>query len=140
MPQLQSRYLTTLSVAGRDIGVFQTHSGGHVTGESVADRSPGQEYPAASGGEKTIAPITTSRRVKLERDTDELIAFLQRHVSVENAAVYNRRPLDSNRNPVGSGRTWTCTITAVNEPDSDSNSENEPAVLEIELQPGGVTG
>jgi hypothetical protein len=135
---LQSRWLTTLRVAGRDIGVFQTFSGGHVTGESVSDRYPGEEFPTAAGGEKSIAPITIGRSHKLERDTDELIRFLHRNVSVEHAAVVNRRPLDNNRNPSGVGRTWTCTITAVNEPDSDSTSENERSVLEVELQPGGV--
>ncbi|HTE59678.1 MAG TPA: hypothetical protein VK631_04960, partial [Solirubrobacteraceae bacterium] len=112
--------------------------GGNVVGESVSDRSPGQEYPSASGGDKTLEPITIGRRVKLERDNDDFYARLHRHASVEDAIIINRKPLGSDNNPVGKGRTWTGTITNVNEPDSDTNSENEPAVVEITMQPSGV--
>jgi hypothetical protein len=138
MPQLPSRFYTTLTVAGRNIGAFQTFSGGNVTATAVTDRPPGAEYPRAYGGEKEISEITIGRTFDRDRDSDELIAFLRSHMD-ENEATVSRKPMDANRNPFGKGRTWTCAITAVNEPDSDSNDTSGKPTLSIQLQPSGVS-
>lgn len=137
MPHAQSRWLTTLFVAGRNIGTFMTFEGGHVTGESMPSRVPGAEFPRKGGGEKDLAPITIGRDYDPNIDTDELVAFLQNYVGAEDAAIVGRRPLDKDRNPYGTGRKWTGTITAIREPESDTNTTNDKAVLTIEIDPSG---
>lgn len=141
MGQLQSRYLVTarsLGTGGRDLGRWQTCSGGNVTSESVPDRAPGDEYPSASGGEKTIEPVTIGRNKKLAVDTDALITHLRALVGRDDSIIVTRKPLDSNRNPFGTGTTWTGTLSDVNDGDSDTNQGGEHSTLELTMQPSRI--
>lgn len=135
--QLQSRFLTTLVVAGRPVGTFQTFTGGGVGGEAAPSRVPGAEFSRQPAGEKELRPITISRDFDPAVDTDELLAFVRQQVMVEDAATVSRKPLDKNRAPFGKGRTWVGLITDVNEPESDVNTTNSKAVLQITIQPSG---
>lgn len=139
MPQLQSRYLTTVIAGGRNLGPFSTFSGGEVQADSVPDRTPGAEYPEQSGGEKTISDVVVTRRIKLGRDTPDLRRYLRGLVGVTNAMVVGQKELDSNGNPVGSGDTYTGTLTSMTPTESDVNSTNEPSMLSLTVAPSNVT-
>jgi hypothetical protein len=139
MAQLSSRFLVTLTVAGRSIGRFQTHTGAGIGGDAMSTRPPGAEFPRQQGGEKTLNPITIGRDYDPAIDTDEILAFLRANAHVENAATVGRKRLDANRNPAGKGSTWIGVITAVNDPESDTNAQNDKAQLTIVIQPSSVS-
>lgn len=138
--QLQSRWLATLNVGGRSFGAFMTFAGGHVTAEAVSSRPPAAEFARKGGSEKEIAEITIGRDYDITVDTDEAMAYLRRWVRIEDAVTVNRRPLDKDRNPYGKGRTWTGVLTAVNEPESDTNSTADKAQLTLTIEPANVSG
>lgn len=130
-PQLQSKYLTNVVARDRDISWFSTFSGGEVAAEGVSDRSPGQKYPSKSAGEPDISDITVSRRVQLGRDTPELKRYLRGKIGVPDWFTVGQKEVDANRNPIADGDTYTCTLLAVNPPETDLNSTNEPATLTL---------
>jgi hypothetical protein len=134
MSQTQSQYIVSVIAAGRPIGTFTSFSGGGVTGETVPDRGPLDEFPTQSGGEKTLAEITVGRRVDPSRDTDELGDYLDSLVMVTDAITIQRKQV-VNRNPFGKGSTWVGTLTAVNPTDSDNNSASEATNLELVVSP-----
>lgn len=139
MAHLSSRFLVTLTVAGRNCGRFQTLTGAGVGGDAMMSRPPGAEFERAQGGEKTLSPITIGRDYDPDVDTDDLISFLRSQAHVENAATVGRKRLDANRNPAGKGTTWVGVITAVNDPESDTNAQNDKPTLTITIQPSGVS-
>jgi hypothetical protein len=133
--QLQSRYLAVLAVGGRTFR-FQTCTGGDDTTESVSSRPPGAKYPRKSGGEPDLSPITVGRDYDVTVD-DDMVAHLRKFIGIEDAATIQRQALDANRNPFGAKRTWTGVITAVNEPDSDTNTTSDKAQVTVEIDPSG---
>lgn len=141
MAQLQSRYYATarsLGTGARDLGTFQTFSGGKVVSESVEDRGPGEEFPEASGGEKTIEPVTIGRNIKRTVDNAALFAHLRALVGRDNGLIVTLWNLDENRNPYEKVGTWTGTLTSGPGPDTDSNSKAEHSRLELTMQPSKV--
>lgn len=141
MPQLQTGYLITLRAPGEsdpDLGTFTMFGGGKVVAGSVPDRGPGEKYPTASGGDRTIEAITIGRRVRRERDNDAYRAKLRRLAGVENAMVANVRATDGDGNPAEGGDTYTGTLIGFTPTGADNNSENEPATFEVEIQPSDV--
>jgi hypothetical protein len=134
MPQTQSNYITSVIIGGRDVGWFTSFSGGGVSGETVPDRAPGQEYPTQSGGDKTLDPITLGRAVDPARDTDELEDFFASMVQSTDQVTIQRKKL-INKVPFGKGTTWIGTLTAVNPTDSDNNSASERTNFEIVVAP-----
>lgn len=131
--QLQSRWLTTVSVGGR-ARQFQTFTGGNVTSEAVTTMPPTAEFPRASGGEKQLAPITVGVDYDSSIDDDQ-IAHFEKYVRKEDAVTVQRQRLDDDRNPAGRKTTWTGLITAVNQPDSDRNSTSDKSTWTVEIQP-----
>jgi hypothetical protein len=139
MPQNQTQYLVTLrNAAGGDLGIYSSFNGGKVTSGTVMDRAPGQKYPTASGGDKTIEAVTIGRRGRRERDNDLYRAKLRGLVGVENGVICNVRTLDADGNPYEKGDTYIATVTGYTPSPADNNSESEPAVFEVELQPSDV--
>lgn len=138
MPQLSSRFLVTYTLAGRQIGKFQTFDGGGVGGDALIDRPPGAEYPRAFGGEKTLEPITITRSFDRKRETAELMGFLRAHTHEDDQAVVALWYLDENRNPYEKLGTWTGVQTSANNPTVDTNSQNDKTPLSITMQPSSV--
>lgn len=136
MSHLQSRYLVTLTVGGVT-RTFMAFSGGNVRSEATTSRPPGREYPRAIGGEKTLEPVTIAVDYDPAVYDENYVTLLRRNVGVEDAATVGRRKLDANRNPFGK-ETYVGMISDVNVPESDTNTDNEKAVLEITVQPSGV--
>lgn len=138
MPQLSSRFLVTYTLAGRQIGQFQTFDGGGVGGDAMVDRVPGGEYPRAMGGEKTLDPITITRTYDRVRDNAALLRFLRDNTHEDDQAVVALWTLDQHRNPYEKIGTWTGVQTAVNNPTTDTNNQNDKATLSITMQPSSV--
>ena len=56
----------------------------------------------------------------------------------DDGLIVTRKPLDSNRNPYGSGKTYTATVTDVDDGESDTNQGSQHAQLKIIAQPSKV--
>lgn len=135
---LQSGFLTTVRVGSRTLPPAYTWSGGEVTNEAVADRAPGQQFPSAVPGLKTLTSVTVGWTFDPAIWTDAVIADLFSQVDKENTVSASRKPKDANGAVFGKGRTFVGTLTAVREPDTDSNAA-ERAVIELEFQPSSVS-
>jgi hypothetical protein len=135
MSQSQTRYLVTFLAAGRQVPGNWAMSGGRPTGEAIMDRAPGAEYPNASGGDKSLEPITLRARVEIAQLTDAERTRVNGLVMVDNACTVNRKPLDRNGNPFGKGDTWIGTLTSGLAEETDPNADGEPAEVEVEIQP-----
>lgn len=138
MAHLSSRFLVTLAAGGHTLRM-QTLTGAGIGGDAMESRPPGAEYPRQQGGEKTLNPITVGVDYDPTVHTDQVLADLRAVAHVENAATVGRKRLDANRNPAGKGTTWIGVITAINDPESDTNAQNDKATLTITVQPSSVT-
>lgn len=141
MPQNQTGYLITLrdKATSDDLGTYSTFAGGRVVAGSVMDREPGARFPTASGGDATIEPITIGRRGRRERDNDLYRARLRQLVGKENGVIANVKTLDGDGNPYEKGDTYVGTVTGFTPTPADLNSESEPTLFEVEIQPSDVS-
>lgn len=134
---LHSGFITTARIDGLDLGEFQTCAGGQIRAEVTADRSPGQKFASQIGGLPHIEAVTIGRIFDWQRDTDTFIARLNAQVGIEGAMTVAKWTKDSNGKPYRKIAQWTGTLTEVNPPDTDENS-NDRAVFELVMAPTGA--
>lgn len=126
----QDQERVTVNVAGRDIGVFDSFSGGAADSEDSKDRPGGMGEEESLGGVRTRSNFTVGRRYKLERDHG-LAKFLDSQVG-RGRVVATRQMLDLDRTPVGEPITFTGMLKTFNHPEHDSNSSDKKTVtLEV---------
>lgn len=118
----------TSAVAGKDLGTFDTRSGGETT-------ASGEKYRAGGGEEEvsvsrpSVGEVTISRKYKRERD-HELARWLRTKAGKADGSV-NEQLTDDDDLPWGKPVTWTGRLLSVNTGDVDSNSQSEPRFLTL---------
>lgn len=114
----QDQWSYTLTVDDRDLGVFSQKSGGDVTAESNKDWPGAMAEPEEMGAPASTDDITVQRRYKFDRD-HPVIVWLEGRVG-KGIAVLKGQPLDEDRNPVGTPRTWRGKVIGVQNPEHDA--------------------
>lgn len=135
-PTTKKTFRVSLTVDGRDCGVWETFVGGGIGG-AVLKLYPGGMAPIVSlpGGTPTIDTITLTRNFDRVRDHDNLIAFLFDRAG-KGQAVCKMRPLDPDGNGYGKTIIWTGTVSKTSPPQPDSASDDS-ATYELQIEPGG---
>lgn len=127
-----SQNLITVSVAGEQLGVFATRSGGETTAEVSKSRPGGMQPEEVYPAEPTTGDVTVSRTMKRDRPTgsDYDLARRLRPKAGKVDMVISEQPLDANGLAWGKPTVWTGLLTGVNGGDADANS-NEVRMLEL---------
>ena len=130
---LQSSYRTTVIVDGVDLGAFDTFSGGQVQRANTKHRPGGSRTERLYKGLPRYEAVTVGRTYELERDHDQMVAWLQQ-IGPQSAEV-RRQPLDSDGNDFGPAITSPGAISQVTPGNIDSNSDDRTSLeLQIDVE------
>lgn len=127
-------FRVTMTLAGRDLGIWDTKEGGESDSEETRYR-PGGLPEESLGGADTVTQITCSRMFRRGRD-DQQIAFMRSQVG-SGTAIVKVLNSDADGNPIGTGETYTGVLKRVGPPQVDSNS-SDVAMIEVEITPNAA--
>lgn len=135
LPTREDTWAPTVTVAGRNLGTFDTFSGGEIDSEE-AKYSPGGMQPEISlGGRRTVGNITVSRYCDRALDWP-IIKWLASQVGVAICSI-GLTPLDPSGAVGGAPLTYTATLKTVTPPETDSTG-NDAAKIELEFTCNGT--
>lgn len=134
MPHTKKNYRVYATVDGKDLGLFETWSGGD--GDSDDTRyteGGGNEIPL--GGKQTREPITVGRLFKSDRDL-AVYPWLDSRRG-KGDAVFTKQVVDDEENPVGSAIVRRGKLKKVTDPEADKGS-SDASTFELEMSPNAV--
>ena len=129
MPSRKNNYRVYGAVDGKDLGLFETWSGG----DNDSDDTPytdGDGTDVSLGGKQSRDPITIGRRVKSDRDLPIYEWLVSRRGKGE--AVFTKQYVDDEENPVGKPIIRRGKFKKVTDPEADKGS-SDPSTFELEL-------
>lgn len=121
----------------RNLGVFDTWSGGNVTADNTKHRRGGMGEQVAVGGPSTIDDVTISRDYDLERDHQH--AHWLSNAVGRAWVVAAKQYLDTDGVKFGRPIIITGVLIGYNQPEGDSDS-GDVAMFEIVINPNGAVG
>lgn len=131
-------FITTVTVAGRNLGRFDAKSGGGTTAESVKHTSSSfKGRRAALGAPSEVEDVTVSRFFDHTRDHN-LARDLRRRVGIAEVTI-NQQPLDSNGAPFGRPEVYTGILVGVMYPEFNVDS-SDLSMLELTVSVDGEVG
>lgn len=130
------QFLTTLSVDGKPMGVWDTMAGGGRTASTNRYRPGGMSKAISLGGRAATENVTVGRLVR--RETGDWEDLVRLHGSRVGKAygVVSQRPMDLDGNPYGTPLVFRGIVGEVHPPDSNSNEDGE-ALWTIVIEPEG---
>jgi len=131
----EDTWLTTVTLDGVALGVFDTFSGGE--GDSEEQRYPpgGMADEVSLGGRRTFGNVTIGRNLDALVDWPRIKWYYSRRGS--GRVVIGRTPLSSDGVRSGDPLTFTGTLKTVTLPEVDSTG-TDAAILELEVTTDGV--
>ncbi len=117
----------TVTVAGKDLGVWDMFEGGEVKADSQKHRPGGMGPEESLGGPRSREDFTLQRLYKLERD-HPISKFLDNQVGT-GEVVAVRTMLGTDRMPVGEPITFRGTLITYKHPPHDSSSNDKKMVV-----------
>jgi hypothetical protein len=134
MASRKDNYRVYAVVDGKDIGVFETWSGG----DGDSDDTPYREGDGSNtnlGGKPTRDPITIGRLVKPSRDIPIYPWLDSRRGKCE--AVFTKQYVDDEENPIGQPIIRRGRFKKVTDPEADKNS-SDASTFSLELGSNSV--
>lgn len=131
----KSHFRITVRVGTRDLGVFDTLSGGETSADITKRRGGTSPSKRANlGGPRDVSDITVSREHIASRD-ESILRALRPQCGVGECIV-TRQPLDQNRQPYGRPEVNTGgTLKSVSGPEADSDSA-DTSMLQLVISAG----
>jgi hypothetical protein len=129
-PTREDTWLVTVSLDGRDLGVWDTVSGGELDSDEAKYRPGGMAPEVSLGGTTTIGNLTVGRNLDSLRDWP-LIKWLAGRVGKGRGTI-GVTPLDIDGARAGDPLTYGGTLKTVTRPDIDSTG-TDAAMLELEF-------
>lgn len=133
-PTREDTWLVTASLDGRDLGVWDTASGGEIDSEEAKYRPGGMGPEISLGGSRTIGNLTIGRYLDTARDWP-LIKWLASRTGAGRGTV-GITPLAIDGSRAGDPLTYQGTLKTVTRPDLDSTG-TDAAILELEFTVDG---
>jgi hypothetical protein len=133
---LEEQGLVTITVNGRDLGVFETISAYTTDSTTVTTRLGPLEDVVTLATKGTLGEFTVGRTRILERDTP-LMKWT--HAQVSQPCTVSIHPVDRNRQPYGDPDVIRTTLKSVTSPPVDVNSEAK-ATWSLTFNAGGKLG
>lgn len=134
-PTREDTWLITAALDGRDLGVFDTKSGGELDSEEAKYKPGGMAQEISLGGSRTFGNLTISRYCDYVRDWP-LIKWLSTRVGAGRGAI-GLTPLTVNGERAGDPLTYSGTLKTATPPDLDSTG-TDAAMLTLEFTIDGV--
>jgi hypothetical protein len=134
-PTREDTWLITCSVDGRDLGVFDTKSGGELDSEEAKYKPGGMALEISLGGSRTYGNLTITRYCDYVRDWP-VIKWLAGRVGAGRGAV-GLTPLNANGERAGEPLVYGGTLKTTTPPDIDSTG-TDAAMLTLEFTVDGV--
>jgi hypothetical protein len=129
-PTREDTWLVTCTIDGRDLGIFDTVSGGEVDSEEAKYRPGGMQPELSLGGSRTIGNLTIGRYLDTLRDWP-LIKWLSTRTGVGRGTI-GVTPLTPYGERAGEPLVYNGTLKTVTRPDIDSTG-SDAAILELEF-------
>jgi hypothetical protein len=126
----EQQWLVNVTVDGRDLGIYDSMSGGDVDVDSAKHRPGGMGPEKSYRSLPTYKDVTVSRVLERERDW-EILRWLQDKAGGVRAQV-SRQPLDEDGNAWGTPMTWAGRLGPVKGGDVDSTS-SKPTMYEFDV-------
>ena len=134
-PTREDTWLITCSVDGRDLGVFDTLSGGELDSEESKYKPGGMAQEISLGGTRTYGNLTITRYCDRVRDWP-LIKWLAGRVGAGRGAI-GATPLTAFGERAGEPLTYGGTLKVVTPPEVDSTG-GDAAMISLEFTIDGV--
>jgi hypothetical protein len=134
-PTREDTWLVTCTVDGRDLGTFDTKSGGELDSEESKYKPGGMAKEISLGGSSTYGNLTITRYTDLILDWP-LIKWLAARVGFGRGAV-GITPLAPNGERAGEPLVYGGTLKTVTPPDIDSTG-TDAAMITLEFTIDGV--
>jgi hypothetical protein len=131
MASQKRNFIVYATVAGRDLGTFDTWTGGDGGSEDQRYTAGGGKEKSY-GGKQTREPITIGRVFEDDRDAP-LYDWLDAQRG-KAEATFRKQPVDDEENPVGKAIVRTGKLIKVTDPNADSN-DSSLRMYELELSP-----
>jgi hypothetical protein len=129
-PTRQDTFRVTLTIDGKNYGVWDKKTGGDVDSNELKYRPGGMGPIQSMGGTRVTNNITLQRDYDRVRDHDHVNEFLKA-VGKKRATVH-QQPLDLDGNPYGKAIHWHGVFKRVLAPDHDSEGSGA-AMIEVEI-------
>lgn len=113
------QFLITVTVDGRVVGTFDTCSGGEPSADVSKHRPGGLVGEKSYAAEPSYGDLTVGRELELQRDVELYRSLISRCGRAPFTA--SKQPLDENKAPWGRPLTYTGRLSAMSDPDTDSN-------------------
>lgn len=134
-PTREDTWLITASLDGRDLGVFDTKSGGELDSEESTYKPGGMAQSISLGGSRTYGNLTITRYCDFVRDWP-LIKWLASRAGSGRGSV-GITPLTPAGERAGEPLVYGGTCKTVTPPDIDSTG-TDAAMLTLEFTVDGV--
>jgi hypothetical protein len=131
--QREDTYRVTVSVDGRDLGVWDTMSGGAIDSEETTYRPGGLQDQITLGGQRTVSNVTVA---KLYRDDVHNLYHWLAQRAGRGAMIVTRQPLDPEGAVFGRPVVYDGKLKSVSLPDVDSTGSGA-ARLSLEMTCNG---
>jgi len=131
----QDQFAVTASLDGRDLGVFETFSGGEIDSEETTYKTGAMGPRVSLGGSVNVGNVTIGRLFDIVREQPIIHWMIGR--AGKGTLTIKKQPLDVDGNAYGDPLTYTGKLKQVNPPEVDANS-SDAAILELELTPAGT--
>jgi hypothetical protein len=119
----------TLTVEGRDCGVFSKRTGGGVDSDETKYRPGAGMAKISLGGQRDPQNVTLTGLATLENKP--IRDWIEQHAG-EGRALVKEQPLGPDNNPWGEPKVWPGTVKAYTPPDADTHS-SDAAEFEVEI-------
>lgn len=118
----------TLTVDGRDCGIFDKQTGGHGTSDEVKYRPGGMGPEVSLGGKSSRENLVLTRAYIRDRGDPDLARFLDQRRGKGKATAAGQ-PLDDDGNPFGKPDVLNGTVMTVNRPEHDSEGTGKAELV-----------
>jgi hypothetical protein len=130
VPTREDTWLITVAVDGRDLGIFDTFSGGEIDSEETKYRPGGMMPEISLGGARTIGNVTVGRYYDILRD-HQVIKWLAARTGAGRGTI-GLTPLTVMGERGAEPMVYGGTLKTVTPPETDSMG-TDAAIVELEF-------
>jgi hypothetical protein len=130
----QDGFSVTVSIDGRDFGVWRAREGGEGDSEEIKMRLGGMGPQVSLGGAQTMENVTVRKEFDLDGIANDVPWLMAGRGRL--AATINSQPLDNDGNAHGRRVTWNGILKQVVYPEYDAEG-TDPAEIELEISTDG---
>lgn len=131
----EDTFQCTVTVDGRNLGVFRGRTGGAGDSEETKMRLGGMGPQVSLGGPQTMENVTVTKEFDLDGIANDVPWLMAGRGRLSASVVV--QPLDEDGNAHGRRVTWTGKLKQVTYPDHDAEG-NDPAEIELEIATDGT--